>query len=570
MLSELSITNFGIIEAVDLSFENGLTVISGETGAGKSMIIDAIGLLIGGRGSADFVRHGASKAEIEGLFFIEENHPCIKRMANLGLDGSEEMVVLRREISANGKSVCRINGKLSTLGVLKEIGRMLIDIHGQHEHQDLLQSDRHLSLLDSFGSGDLLNARQAYGDLFKNYKHIQKQLRQLTENEKAAVQRLDLIRFQVDEIDAAELAPNEDEQLETERTKLANYEKVFQSLQEGYEALYGEQKGLEWISRAMSNLEGIAELDDHYKNMYEKIADSYYQLEECTFRVRDSLDQLEYDPERLNTIEERLHDIQALKRKYGDSVTEILQYRDQAAAELETLTNRDEEITKLKRELDRISTELLKKAKTLSEERKKTAKQLVAAISSELMELQMAKTKFDIRFTTKDTFNKDGSRTFFQSDGIDEVEFLISTNPGEPLKPLAKVASGGELSRIMLALKSIFSGADGVTSIIFDEVDTGVSGRAAQAMAEKIFKLSVHSQVFCITHLPQVAAMADTHLYISKEEKNERTITDVQALDENQKIDEIGRMISGAAMTDLTKEHARELLELAQNIKATS
>lgn len=570
MLSELSITNFGIIEAVDLSFENGLTVISGETGAGKSMIIDAIGLLIGGRGSADFVRHGASKAEIEGLFFVEENHPCIKRMANLGLDGSDEMVVLRREISANGKSVCRINGKLSTLGVLKEIGRMLIDIHGQHEHQDLLQSDRHLPLLDSFGGKDLLNAREAYEDLFKNYKHIQKKMRQLTENEKAAVQRLDLIRFQVDEIDAAELAPNEDEQLETERTKLTNYEKVFQSLQEGYEALYGEQKGLEWIARAMSDLQGIAELDDHYKNMYEKIADSYYQLEECTFRLRDSLDQLEYDPDRLNTIEERLHAIQALKRKYGDSVTEILQYRDQAATELETLTNRDEEITKLKGELDRISTELLERAKMLSEERKKTAKQLVAAISSELMELQMAKTKFDIRFTTKDTFNKDGSHTFFQSDGIDEVEFLISTNPGEPLKPLAKVASGGELSRIMLALKSIFSGADGVTSIIFDEVDTGVSGRAAQAMAEKIFKLSVHSQVFCITHLPQVAAMADTHLYISKEEKNERTITGVQALDENQKIDEIGRMISGAEMTDLTKEHARELLELAQNIKATS
>jgi DNA repair protein RecN (Recombination protein N) len=570
LLSELSITNFGIIETVNLSFENGLTVLSGETGAGKSMIIDAIGLLIGGRGSAEFVRHGAAKAEIEGLFFVDENHPCFERMADLGLDGSDGMIVLRREISVTGKSVCRINGKLSTLGVLKEIGRMLIDIHGQHEHQDLLQSDRHLPLLDSFGGQALLNARAAYRELFQTYKHIQKQLQKLTENEKATVQRLDLIRFQVDEIEAAGLTPNEDEQLEAERAKLANYEKVFQSLQDGYEALYGEQKGLEWVSRAMNDLESIAELDDHYKNLYEKLADSYYQLEECTFALRDSFDQLEYDPNRLNTIEERLRDIHTLKRKYGDSVTEILQYRDEAAAELETLTNRDEEIEGFKRQLDRISTELLEHAKRLSEERKKTAKKLVDAISRELTELQMAKTKFDIRFTTKDTFEKDGSHIFFKSDGMDEAEFLISTNPGEPLKPLAKVASGGELSRIMLALKSIFSGTEGVTSIIFDEVDTGVSGRAAQAMAEKIFKLSVRSQVFCITHLPQVAAMADTHLYISKEEKNERTTTEVQALDQDQKIDEIGRMISGAEMTDLTKEHAKELLELAQNIKATS
>ncbi|HEX6922888.1 MAG TPA: DNA repair protein RecN [Bacillales bacterium] len=566
MLGELSISNFGIIESVNLSYENGLTVITGETGAGKSMIIDAIGLLIGGRGSADFVRHGAAKAEIEGLFFIGSNHPCMPKMEELGLETSDEMIVLRREISKNGKSVCRVNGKLMTLSGMREIGRMLIDIHGQHEHQDLLQPERHLPLLDSFGNKSLQNARHAYREIFESYKHLEKRLRQLTEHEKEAAQRLDLIRFQVDEINATALQHDEDEQLASERTNLANYEKVFESLQKGYQALNGEQKGLEWVGQAMSALENIADIDDQYKEMYERLADNYYLLEEMTFSLRDTFEQLEYDPDRLNTVEERLHEIQTLKRKYGDSVAEILQYRNEAASELETLENRDEQVEALERELDEVKTDLLKKAKVLSSERKRTAELLTGAITRELEELQMAKTQFDIHFRSED---RDGE-VRFQKDGIDMVEFLISTNSGEPLKSLSKVASGGELSRIMLALKSIFSREDGVTSIIFDEVDTGVSGRAAQSMAEKIYKLSAGSQVFCITHLPQVAAMADTHLYIMKEEKNNRTTTYVEPLNDEHKIDEIGRMISGAEMTDLTKQHAKELLDLAKDMKATS
>lgn len=570
MLSELSIRNFGIIESVNLSFEQGMTVITGETGAGKSMIIDAIGLLIGGRGSADFVRYGTNKAEIEGMFSIVDDQNIIEKLHDLDIEPSEGTVILRREISQSGKSVCRINGKMMTLTALRGVGRCLIDIHGQHEHQELLQSDRHLSLLDSFGGSELQYALRSYKELYASFKQMEKQLKDLTDNEKEKAQRLDFIQFQLDEINRAELQQGEDEQLQAEKTQLANYEKVFHALQEGYSALYGEQRGLEWVGKAMGELEDITELDEDYRQMYDQIANSYYLLEEMTFSLRDTFEQLQYHPERLEEIEARLADIQALKRKYGETVDDILQFRDELANELETATHRDEHIESLKFQLNETGNELLERAKTLSNIRQETARKLTDSITKELKELYMEKTRFDIQFTTKAKTDGEAKDLQFQKDGIDAVEFMISTNPGEPLKTLSKVASGGELSRIMLALKSIFSKDETVTSIIFDEVDTGVSGRVAQAMAEKIFRLSVQSQVFCITHLPQVAAMADTHLYITKDESKARTITSVEALTESEKINEVGRMISGVEMTDLTKKHAQELLELATDIKATS
>lgn len=570
MLSDLSIRNFGIIESVDLSFGQGLTVITGETGAGKSMIMDAIGLLIGARGSADFVRHGTSKAEIEGMFLLDSDQKAAEKLADLGIEPSEGTVILRREIASGGKSVCRINGKMMTLAALKEVGHCLIDIHGQHEHQDLLQTDRHLPLLDSFGGAELQSSLNAYKQIYDSYQKLDKQIKELTENEKDKAQRLDFIQFQIDEINRAALQSGEDEALEGEKRQLANYEKIFQALQEGYSALYGEQKGLDWVSRAMSELESITELDDTYKQTYDQITDSYYLLEEMTFSLRDTVEQLEYHPERLEEIEERLGDIQTLKRKYGESVDEILQFRDEVAAEAESASHRDEQIEALKNQLEETRKDLLAQAKALSERRQTTAKKWIRDITRELKELYMAKTQFDIRFSNKEKLEEGKAQVQFLKDGIDTVEFLISTNPGEPLKPLSKVASGGELSRMMLALKSTFTKEEALTSIIFDEVDTGVSGRVAQAMAEKIFKLSAHSQVFCITHLPQVAAMADTHLYITKNETDQRTTTSVHSLSQKEKVDEVGRMISGVEVTDLTKRHAKELLELATDIKATS
>jgi DNA repair protein RecN (Recombination protein N) len=560
LLAELSIKNFAIIESLSISFNKGLTVLTGETGAGKSIIIDAIQLLIGGRGSAEFVRHGEEKAEIEGLFQIEDaNHPVIKKASEFGIEIEEGMVVLRRDISRSGKSVCRINGKLVTISTLREIGATLVDIHGQHEHQELMDETRHLPLLDQFGAEEITTSLREYQEVFHRYEHTKQKLKALSENDQQMAHRLDLILFQLDEIQKANLKLHEDEELYEEKRKLANFEKVFEAIQLSYSALSGEQKGLDWVSMAMDHLENAASLDTAYKDVYEAVSNCFYQLEDAARLLSNKLDVLEYDPQRLNEIEDRLNEINQLKRKYGKTIEEILEYAAKIEEEIETLQNKETHIGELEKELASIKRDLTLEAKQLTELRQKWAEKLTRLIHKELKELYMAKTVFEIRFET--------DLDSFKQTGADYVEFYLTTNPGEPLKPLSKVASGGELSRIMLALKSIFSKHQGVTSIIFDEVDTGVSGRVAQAIAEKIYKVAVNSQVLCISHLPQVAAMADTHLFISKTIKGGRTKTTVTPLDAEEKIKEIGRMISGVEITDLTKQHAEELLQLAAENK---
>ncbi|EMT47212.1 MULTISPECIES: DNA repair protein RecN [Anoxybacillus] len=572
MLAELSIKNFAIIESLSLSFEKGLTVLTGETGAGKSIIIDAIHLLIGGRGSAEFVRYGEAKAEIEGLFLLEQDdHPCYNKCAELGIDISDGMIVLRREITESGKSICRINGKLVTIATLREVGATLVDIHGQHEHQELLDESKHLRLLDEYGGERIREALEEYGALYAAYERVKRQLQKLNENEQQMAHRLDLLTFQLDEIQKAQLQPDEDEQLMEERRKIVNFQKIYEALQSSYEALYGEQRGLDWIGLAMNHLDHVSDLDASLKQAQEVVSNCYYLLEEVAHQLRGQLDGLEYDPLRLDEIESRLNEINHLKRKYGKTVRDILEYAAKVEEEIETIQHRDDHIHKLQAELQSITADLLVEAKHISELRMQYAKQLIDNIHQELKDLYMEKTTFDVVFRKRqgayDDPLVDGVPVKLHASGIDEVEFYISTNPGEPLKPLAKVASGGELSRIMLALKSIFSKHQGVTSIIFDEVDTGVSGRVAQAIAEKIYRVARHSQVLCISHLPQVAAMADTHLFIAKETVDGRTKTTVEALNEEEKINEISRMISGVEITQLTKQHAHELLQLAEKIK---
>ncbi len=564
MLAELSIRNFAIIEAITVSFERGLTVLTGETGAGKSIIIDAIGLLVGGRGSAEFVRYGTKKAEIEGLFHIDPVHPTVQKLEDVGIEFTDDMVVLRRDISSTGKSICRVNGKLVTLGILREIGQTLIDIHGQHEHQDLMQSDKHLSLLDQFGDRSIGPALVEYREIYQRYKKIQQQMKNLTENEQQMAHRLDLIQYQLEEITKAELAPNEDEELMEEKLRLGNFEKLFSALQDVYHSLHGDNKGLDWVGLAMSQLESVTEIDEELKGYHEEVANQFYLLEETAGKLNTYRDQLEFDPARLDFVEERLNEIQVLKRKYGESVEEILEYAASIEDEVDELLNREDRVEELESDLKGIQADLKVEAENLTGLRKKVASVLVDAIHHELRDLYMEKTEFAIHFNEignkKDAFHRSGK---------DDIDFMISTNPGEPLKELSKTASGGELSRIMLALKSIFSKHQGITSIIFDEVDTGVSGRVAQAMAEKIQRLSSGSQVLVITHLPQVAAMADHHLYISKEETGEgRTKTSVGNLSAEEQIEELGRMISGAEMTELTKKHAKELLLQANQIKS--
>ncbi|SFC41921.1 DNA replication and repair protein RecN [Bacillus sp. OV322] len=568
MLTELSIRNFAIIEALSISFEKGLTVLTGETGAGKSIIIDAVHLLVGGRGSAEFIRHGETKAEIEGLFELdEEKHPVYAKAEEFGIDVSDGMIVLRRDMSLSGKSVCRVNGKLVTIAVLREIGRTLIDIHGQHEHQELMDERLHLPLLDQFGGEKISSALAEYNDLYRKYDAAVKQLKNLSQNEQQMVHRLDLIQFQYEEIQNAALRLQEDEELAEERKKINNFEKIHEALQTSYMALSGEQRGLDWLSVAMNGLEEAASLDDSVKETSETVSNSFFILEDAISAIRDSLDSLEYDTERLDFIESRLNEINQLKRKYGKSIDDILEYAAKIEEEIETLQNRETHIAKLEKQISSIKADLWLEGKNLSELRQKFSRQLTKKIQQELKELYMEKTVFEAHFHKTAHSVNDPAEQDFGVKGMDVMEFYISTNPGEPLKPLSKIASGGELSRIMLALKSIFSKHQGITSIIFDEVDTGVSGRVAQAIAEKIYKVAVDSQVLCISHLPQVAAMADTHLFIAKNIKAGRTNTSVQPLCKEDKVKEIGRMISGVEITDLTKQHAQELLHQAEKLK---
>ena len=557
MLAELSIKQFAIIDELNIPFNRGMTVLTGETGAGKSILLDAIGLLVGGRGSSEFVRYGQDKAEIEGLFMIEPDHPVIEAAEQYGIDVEDGTVILRRDLHSSGKSVCRVNGKMMPLSTLREFGRLLVDIHGQHEHQHLMDAEFHLGILDHFADKEIRTLVEEYQTAYTAWKQVADELKRLSQSEQELAQRMDLLAFQTKEIEAAELKVGEEQALTEERDELANFERIHQHIRLSYEAIAEESKGLDQIGVAMREMEEASQLSSSLSSVSETISNAYYLLEDAKFQLRDQLDSLEFDPIRLDEIESRLALFQQLKRKYGTTIEEVITYGEQVSDELKSMTNREEHLQTLSDELIRLEQIAREAGMRLSSARKMAAESLQHAIHRELKELYMEKTAFEVRFKT----------TSLKQDGLDDVEFYMMTNVGEPFKPLAKVASGGELSRVMLALKSIFSRTVGVASIIFDEVDTGVSGRVAQAMGEKIFRLSVGSQVLCISHLAQVAAMADQHLYITKTETNERTKTNVTSLDRESRIDELGRMIAGAQMTDLTKQHVEELLEMSQQVK---
>ncbi|MBB5180890.1 DNA repair protein RecN (Recombination protein N) [Planomicrobium koreense] len=561
MLRELDIRNFAIIEALTVSFTEGLTVLTGETGAGKSIIIDAVHLLAGGRGSQEFIRHGAKKAEIEGLFSIEDaKHPVFAKLADFGMEPTDGEILLRRELNDKGKNVCRVNGKLVTISILREIGGALIDIHGQHETQELMDEKQHLHLLDQFAGNSLGKAKESYSHTYDKYMKLKREFASYNENEQQIAQRIDLLTFQLREIEAAELIAGEEEDLLQERKKLQNFTKIYESVSAAHEAIQGESKGLDWVGSAMSELEHAASVDEQFGSHSELVSSAFYQLQDVSSEIKRLIDDMEFDPSRLNEIEQRLALIQSLKRKYGASVEDILIYHEQQADELDKLVNRDQRYQLDQAKLKELTEDLRVDAEELTILRKKAASKLGKAIMEQLRELHMGKASFEVNFSALPNGR-------FDRNGGDVISFYISTNLGEPLKPLTKVASGGELSRMMLALKTIFSKHQGITSIIFDEVDTGVSGRVAQAIAEKIAAISVHSQVLCISHLPQVAAMADQHLFIEKKVGKQRTTTAVHELDGQERTEEMSRMLSGAEITDLTLQHAEELLTLAKDRK---
>ncbi|REB10067.1 DNA repair protein RecN [Sporosarcina sp. BI001-red] len=563
MLSELSIKNFAIIEDLDVSFEEGLTVLTGETGAGKSIIIDAVQLVAGGRGSIEFIRHGTKKAELEAMFTVGvHNHPVFQKLEEFGIEAEDGTIILRRELNQSGKTTCRVNGKLVTIAILRELGSQLIDIHGQHENQELMHQKRHIHLLDSFAGPPFKIAMKSYTDLYEDYVKLHKKLSLASENEQQIAQRIDLYTFQLTEIDEAALQVGEEETLESERVKLQHFHRLFDRLNSAYEAIQGDSHALDFLGTAMSDLEDAASVDGDLKTLAETTGESFYSLQDVAHDIKGMLDEMEYDPNRLEVVEDRLALFTTLKRKYGTSIEDILLYREKIADRLDELINRDDRLEKEQEKLQHLRADLEIEAGELSAIRKKSSTMLEEAIMEQLRQLHMGKAEFQVKIERKEA----GS---FDYNGFDDVAFYISTNVGEPMKPLVKVASGGELSRVMLALKTIFSKHQGITSIIFDEVDTGVSGRVAQAIAEKIAMVAMNSQVLCISHLPQVAAMADHHYLIRKEVMDDRTRTSIQDVLDEDRTRELSRMLSGAEVTPLTLRHADELLQLAEARKTT-
>lgn len=574
MLSELSIRNLAVIEHVHLHFKQGFHVLTGETGAGKSIIIDALSLVVGGRGTSELVRHGSDKAEIEAMFDLPSDHPVWQVLARLGIEGDAgEPLLIRRDITVQGKSSSRVNGQMVNITMLREIGSMLVNIHGQHEHQSLLDTDEHLHLLDLYGEDDISNVKKAYAAAYEAYTKLQKELQALETASQQSLQMLDLYRFQIEEIASAKLKEGEDASLSEEKRKLANAEKLFQNVSDSYEQLYGSGRGLDAVSKAAAKLRDVASYDAAKLNgLVEQIESAFYQLEDAAYQLRDYRDEIEFNPGRLDEIETRLDLIASLRRKYGDTVSDILAYLERIEREVTTIEHKDDIVQKLQLEAQQHLAELGRHARELSDRRHSVAAQLASSIETELRELHMERTKFEVALDRSEDAGSElelgGTRVKFGKDGVDQAEFLMSPNPGEPLRGLGKIASGGELSRIMLALKTIFARVDRIPVLVFDEVDTGVSGRAAQAIAEKLSRLSRSCQVFSITHLPQVACMADVHFAIHKEVEGGRTFTKVADLDERERAEELARMLGGVEVTETTLHHAQEMLSLANSQKA--
>ncbi len=551
MLLEISIKNFAIIEEISLNFEKGMTVLTGETGAGKSIIIDAMNMMLGSRATTDVIRHGAPKAEIEGLFTVESNRHLTALFEEQGLEWTDELII-RREILQNGRSVSRINGQMVNLSVLKAVGQHLVDIHGQHDQEELMRPQLHITMLDEFGDAAFFKTKAAYRQTFEDYKRLRKQVVELQRNQQENKARIEMLEFQIAEIEAAALEVEEDVRLEQERQRLLNHKMIADTLTKAYTMLDAEEfSSLANVRSAMNDLESIEEYDPSYKELSGQLAETFYALEDITKRLEDVVDGLEFDGNRLMQVESRLDLIHSITRKYGGQVKDVLEYLAQITKEYSLLTGSDLSSEELEKELKRLEKSLVSLAQDLSDQRHALAQALENEIQQELADLYMDKARFQVRFS-KAKFNREGNEA---------VEFYISTNPGEDFKPLVKVASGGELSRLMLAIKSAFSRKEGKTSIVFDEVDTGVSGRVAQAIAAKIHKIGQNGQVLAISHLPQVIAAADYQFYIEKISDAHSTVSTVRLLNREERIEEIAKMLAGEDLTEAARQQAEQLLK---------
>ncbi|MGT2741934.1 DNA repair protein RecN [Streptococcus plurextorum] len=551
MLLEIAIKNFAIIEEISLNFETGMTVLTGETGAGKSIIIDAMNLMLGARANTEVIRHGASKAEIEGLFSIDENPNLSKLLEENGLEVTNELVI-RREILQNGRSISRINGSLVNLTTLKAVGQYLVDIHGQHDQEELMRPALHGHLLDAFGEADFSRLKSSYQETFDAYKTLRQQVLTKQKNELEHKARIEMLEFQLAELEAADLKSGEEASLNQERDKLLNYKHIAETLANAAAVLDNEDfSSLSNVRIAMNDLMSLETFDPHYKALSASLSEAYYVLEDVSKRLSDMIEGLDFDASRLQAIDNRLDVIYSMTRKYGGTVDDVLEYFTNISSEYQLLTGQGKSSDDMERDLKVLEKELVQKATELSQARHQIAQVLQKEIKQELQDLYMEKAEFQVQFT-KAKFNREGNET---------VEFYISTNPGEGFKPLVKVASGGELSRLMLAIKSAFARREDRTSIVFDEVDTGVSGRVAQAIAQKIYKIGNHGQVLAISHLPQVIAIADYQFFIEKQSDDMKTVSTAHLLTADERVEEIAKMIAGSDVTEAARIQARELLK---------
>ena len=551
MLLEISIKNFAIIEAISLNFEKGMTVLTGETGAGKSIIIDAMNMMLGARATTDVIRHGAPKAEIEGLFSVENSHALQMIFDEQGIELGDE-IIIRREILQNGRSVSRVNGQMVNLSVLRSIGQYLVDIHGQHDQEELMRPQLHIQMLDGFGDADFLELKQAYQTNFDAYRKMRKQLLEIKKNQEEHRARIEMLEFQMAEIESASLQPGEDLKLNQERDKLLNHKNIADTLTNAYTMLDNDEiSSLANVRSAMNDMESLEEYDAEYREISTSLSESYYALEDVTKRLEDIIEDLDFDGNRLMQIESRLDLIHAITRKYGGNVDDVLLYFAKITEEYNLLTGNNLSSEDMEAELKQLEVSLVDLASKLASARHNLAQQLEIEIQQELKDLYMDKARFQVQFT-KGKFSREGNES---------VEFYISTNPGEDFKPLVKVASGGELSRLMLAIKSAFSRKEGKTSIVFDEVDTGVSGRVAQAIAQKIHKIGQHGQVLAISHLPQVIAIADYQFFIEKISNEHSTVSTVRLLTVDERVEEVAKMLAGENVTEAALSQARELLQ---------
>ncbi|MCC6626570.1 MAG: DNA repair protein RecN [Chloroflexi bacterium] len=578
MLLELAIHDFAIIDSLQIGFGPGFTALTGETGAGKSIIIDALGAVLGARAGSELVRGGRPVAHVEAIFDLSGQvaEPLATLLAEQGIEPEDGTLILSRDIAAGGRSVARVNGRAVTTGVLQQIGQTLVDIHGQSDHLSLLRPASHIGLLDEYGA--LTDERTAVGQLVAELRGLRAELATLERDERALAARVDLLTFQVAEIEAAALRPDEEELLATERARLANAERLTLLAETLYRALHGgEGRGgrgaLDALREAITAAEPLAQLDPTRQSAAEALAETFYLLEDTAHEARAYRDSVEHDPTRLEQIDDRLQALRDLKRKYGATLAEVIAYGAAAAAELATLTHRDERVAALRAGEEQLLAEIGQQAAALSAARQAAGERLAAAIETAMLALNMGRARFAVSLTrqldaTGVPLPPDGTavetqRYAFDTRGIDRVEFLISPNPGEPLKPLARIASGGETARLMLALKSILAAADATPTLVFDEIDVGVGGRSGQVVGEKLWGLTADGghQVICITHLPQIAAFAETHYKITKHQQADHTTTAVVPLDEAGRVEELAAMLGGLPITGPALANAAALLE---------